>query len=65
MVSHDHVGRHIATISGNLLKYHIYYLHLISHPYRFAHVYVIVVLTLLSLFLSPLDSGGSVNCSSR
>ena len=52
MVSHDHVGGHIATISGKLWEYHINCMHLISHPHisipqtrspRFVRAYIIVV----------------------
>ena len=52
MVSHDHVGGHVATISGNLWEYYFNCLHLISYPHismsqtcssRFVHAYIIAV----------------------
>ena len=39
VVSHDHVGRHIATISDNVCEYPINCLHLISHLPCFAHTH--------------------------
>ena len=43
MMLHDHVGRHIATVSGTLWKNHINCLHLILYPPSFAHAYIITV----------------------